>query len=114
MRIINTDRKTGQKLEEYMLRTKSAAVSGGDPWFKTFGKIEAGEEVGLYANGVGLIARGIATGLTRVINGFAGERVIMVHKLRNFRLLSEPRVLPWVCPQAVWTLPKTTKTSQRG
>jgi hypothetical protein len=58
--LVNTDRKHGNETENYMLqRCRAVATSPG--WMEQIDRITNGSKVLLYANGIGIIAGGIAT-----------------------------------------------------
>ena len=87
--IVNTSRK-GEKRssnEDFMLQKQCALVTC-EPWIWKIFNIPTGSRVLLYANQVGIIAVGIATGERRMedLNGETAHYV----RLRDFQRLREP------------------------
>ena len=91
--IVNTNRSEesdDHPSETYMLTERVALVTGGEPWFQQLDAIRESDIVLLYANDVGIVARGIATGERYNPPGrFCGERPRCM-KLREFAALRSP------------------------
>lgn len=87
--MVNTDRKRNSRSdnEEFMLAKECALVTS-EPWIQKIFNIPTNSKVMLYANRVGVIAVGIATGVRRMeeLNGEEAHYV----RLRDFRLLRQP------------------------
>lgn len=76
--------------QTYMLTEGVALVTGGEPWFQQLEAIRESDIVFLYANNVGIIARGIAIGEPFTPpERFCGERARCM-KLRKCERLSRP------------------------
>jgi hypothetical protein len=63
--IVNTNLTHDKKCELDMLENKKCAAYN-KPWKFYIDQIEAGDIVFLYSNATGIIARGIATGITEI------------------------------------------------
>jgi hypothetical protein len=87
--IVNTNQKHNPNSEPDMLRNEKCAAYYS-PWKYYIDEIEANDIVFLYSNGKGIIARGIATGITEVANyeGNPSEEHYM--NLDRFQIISKP------------------------
>jgi hypothetical protein len=96
---VNTSRqgdRSPSSLESFMLKHE-CVLTTGDAWLDKIFAIPAGARVMLYANGVGIIAYGIATPARWIDSPveFGGEKAHIL-KLREFRKLKEPLSVPEV------------------
>jgi len=87
--VVNTSRKgeTNSKNENFMMEKECALVTN-EPWIWKIFNIPTGSKVMLYANRIGVIALGIATGERRM-EDLAGAKAHYV-RLREFRRLRSP------------------------
>ena len=87
--IVNTSRKgESRSNNEDFMREKECALVTSEPWIWKIFNIPTGSKVMLYANRVGIIAVGIATGERRM-EDLNGEKAHYV-RLRDFRVLARP------------------------
>jgi len=92
---VNTSRKkkgVRSEMENYMIKHECALTTGGERWISKILNIPAGAKVMLYANQIGVIAKGIATPARRKttnLNEFNGDTAHFL-KLREFRELKQP------------------------
>ena len=84
--MVNTSRKgkKGSSNEKFMLEKQCALVTA-DPWIWKIYNIPTGSQILLYANQIGVVAMGVATGERRMemLNGEIAHYV----RLRNFMQL---------------------------
>lgn len=87
--IINTNQTNDANCEQDMLLNEKCAAYYS-PWKYYIDEIEANDIVFLYSNGKGIIARGIATGITEVLDyeGESDEEHFM--NLNRFQVLNKP------------------------
>lgn len=87
--IINTNQTNNPNCESDMLKNEKCAAYYS-PWKYYIDEIEANDIVFLYSNGKGIIARGIATGITEVLDyeGNIDEEQYM--NLDRFQVLNKP------------------------
>ncbi|CAH2714783.1 hypothetical protein BACCIP111895_01959 [Neobacillus rhizosphaerae] len=87
--IINTNKNNDINAEQTMLQEEKCAAFY-TPWKYYIDTIEANDIVFLYSSGVGIVARGIATGIVEVrdYGGQPDEERYMY--LNRFQLLNQP------------------------
>jgi hypothetical protein len=87
--ILNTNKNNNKHAEQMMLQEKKCAAFYS-PWKYYIDTIEANDIVFLYSSGVGIVARGIATGIVEIrdYEGYPDEERYM--NLDRFQLLNQP------------------------
>jgi hypothetical protein len=90
--IVNTDRAAQEpdyQSEKYMLKHQVAPVTGED-FFPRINRIEENDKVFLWANRVGIVARGIATGPATDVDELIDECPARCVKLSDFDEILPP------------------------
>jgi hypothetical protein len=90
--ILNTNIQNGKEDDEEMLREGKAAAYF-EPWKYKINYLRKGDTVFLYRSGVGIVAKGIATGEVRAKkyrDNPEHEDEEYYQKLKNFKILAKP------------------------
>ncbi len=87
--IINTNKNNNINAEQVMLQQEKCAAFYS-PWKYYIDTIEANDIVFLYSSGIGIVARGIATGIVEVADYEGNKDEERYMYLNRFQLLNQP------------------------
>lgn len=87
--ILNTNRRHDVNDHEEMI-SKGIAAAFYDPWKYNIDRIQDGDTVFLYENGVGIVAYGTGTGETLKKEKYGDEDECHYQKLQDFHTLQKP------------------------
>ncbi len=87
--VLNTNRRHDDNDHDYML-TNEVAAAFYDPWKFNIDRIKEGDFVFLYENGVGIVAYGKGTGITKKKNRYDDIDECHYQKLSGFNILEKP------------------------
>lgn len=87
--VLNTNRRHDDSDHDYML-INGIAAAFYDPWKFNIDRIEKGDTVFLYENGVGIVAYGIGSGNTLKKDKYGDKNECHYQELSDFKVLEQP------------------------
>jgi hypothetical protein len=87
--LLNTNKGNNYSDHEWMI-TNGFAAAFYDPWKFNIDRIKKGDRLFLYENGVGIVAMGIGTGKTKVIDHEENAGECHYQELQEYKMLTKP------------------------